>query len=103
MLVPFLCDVISQWAHNSCFCSQVAHTFEEAIKNNSKFAQHWKRERLKLKIEDIPGEEKEDLAIVEVDELKDLNQETLEQEINALKEGTASKRPDLVIYEFKVS
>ncbi len=51
-------------------------------------------------MEDIPGEEREDLVIVDVEELKGLDQETLEQEVDALKEGMASKKPDLVILIF---
>ena len=59
-------------------------------------AQHWKRERTKLRLEEIPGEEKEELNIVDIEEIKALHHDDLEQEIKAMQEGVSSKRPDLV-------
>jgi len=76
--------------------NQVAAKFDEAIKENSRSAHHWKRERNKLRLEEIPGEEREELEIADVEQLKGLDQDELEQEVAAIKEGIAAKRPDLV-------
>jgi hypothetical protein len=47
-------------------------------------------------LEEIPGEEREELEIADVEQLKGLDQDELEQEVAAIKEGIAAKRPDLV-------
>lgn len=78
---------------------QVAAKFEAAIRDNNRNAQHWKRERHKLQLEEIPGEDKEELALLEIEELQKLDQNRLEAEINIMKEATSSKRPDLNVIE----
>jgi len=47
-------------------------------------------------LEEIPGEEREELEIADVEQLKGLDQDELEQEVATIKEGIAAKRPDLV-------
>ena len=49
-----------------------------------------------MKLEQIPGEDKEKLEIADVEQLKDLDQATVEQEISDLKEQIGTKHPDLV-------
>ena len=76
---------------------QTAAKFDETIKENNKRANHWKRERTRLKLEEIPdGGEKEELALADVEDLKKLDHEELEAEVEAMKEGIANTRPDLV-------
>ena len=78
----------------------MAAKFTETVKENTKASQHWKRERTRIQMEEIPGEEKEELNVVDIEELKRLNQEDLEQGISAMKEGIAANRPDLVWRSF---
>jgi len=75
---------------------QTASNFEETIKENTKSANHWKRERVRIKLEDIPDGEKEELKILDVEELKTYDHAELDEEIAALKAGIANSRPDLV-------
>ena len=76
---------------------QTAAKFDETIKENNKAANHWKRERTRLKLEEIPdGGEKEELTLADVEDLKRLDHDDLEEEVKAMKEGIANTRPDLV-------
>jgi uncharacterized small protein (DUF1192 family) len=47
-------------------------------------------------LEDIPDGEKEELKILDVEELKTYDHAELDEEIAALKAGIANSRPDLV-------
>ena len=73
-----------------------------AIKENTKTIQHWKREITKLKLEDIPGEEKADLKQFSPEELNECDMDQAKMELNVMEENLATKRPDLkAIEEFK--
>jgi len=81
--------------------------FEEAIREETKNIKHWKREISKLKLEDIPGEEVEELRNYHDNEegkqkLNQLNAEAWQYELNVMEEEYNSKRPDLgAIEEYK--
>jgi len=86
---------------------QQNNKYEEAIREETKNIKHWKREITKLKLEDIPGEEIEELKNYFNDEegileLEQLNTETWQYELNMMEEEFSSKRPDLgAIEEYK--
>merc|ERR1712110_1279127 len=81
--------------------------FEEAIREETKNIKHWKREISKLKLEDIPGEEVEELRNYHDNDegkqkLNQLNSEAWQYELNVMEEDYNSKRPDLgAIDEYK--
>merc|ERR1719245_8317 len=74
---------------------QANEKFASAIKENTKTIQHWKREISKLKLEDIPGEEKDNLKEFNHEELQEVDVDQCKMELNLLEESLASKRPDL--------
>merc|ERR1719167_1894702 len=86
---------------------QQNNKYEEAIREETKNIKHWKREITKLKLEDIPGEEIEELKNYfnnedGILELEQLNTETWQYELNMMEEEFSSKRPDLgAIEEYK--
>merc|ERR1719219_2625240 len=81
---------------------QANEKFSAALKENTKTIQHWKREIAKLKLEDIPGEDKEELQAYAKEELEDHDVDQYKMELNVLEENLSSKRPDLkAIEEFK--
>ena len=49
----------------------------------------------KLKLEDIPGEEKDNLKEFNHEELQEVDVDQCKMELNLLEESLASKRPDL--------
>jgi len=81
--------------------------FEEAIREETKNIKHWKREISKLKLEEMPGEEIEELKNYFSTEdckleLEQLNAEAWQYELNVMEEEFSAKRPDLgAIEEFK--
>jgi structural maintenance of chromosome 4 len=81
---------------------QANEKFALALKENTKVIQHWKREIVKLKLEDIPGEEKEELKQFTKEELGEVDIKQWQFELNMLEENLSAKRPDLkAIEEFK--
>ena len=81
---------------------QTNEKFASALKENSKTIHHWKREISKLKLEDIPGEDREELKEFSKEELEEKDVDQYKMELNVLEENLSSKRPDLkAIEEFK--
>merc|ERR1719219_374224 len=81
---------------------QANEKFAAALKENTKTIQHWRREIAKLKLEDIPGEDKEELQTYAKEELEDSDVDQYKHELNLLEENLSAKRPDLkAIEEFK--
>ena len=84
------------------FVTYCTLSLQIAIKENTKTIQHWKREITKLKLEDIPGEEKADLKQFSPEELNECDMDQAKMELNVMEENLATKRPDLkAIEEFK--
>ena len=81
---------------------QTNEKFASALKENAKTIHHWKREISKLKLEDIPGEDREELKEFSKEELEEKDVDQYKMELNVLEENLSSKRPDLkAIEEFK--
>ena len=81
---------------------QANEKFAAALKENAKTVQHWKREISKLRLEDIPGEDKDELKSYSTEELEDYDVDQYKRELNVLEENLSAKRPDLkAIEEFK--
>ena len=81
---------------------QAFEKFAASHKENTKTIQHWKREITKLKLEDILGEEKEDLKKFTEDELNECDMDQQKMELNIMEENLSTKKPDLkAIEEFK--
>ncbi len=72
------------------------------MKEHTRNAQHWKRELAKLKLEDIPGEDREELKEHTPEELDEMDMKKWQYELNVNEENLSTKKPDLkAIEEFK--
>jgi len=86
---------------------QTITKYNEAITEETRNIKHWKREITKLKLEDIPGKEVEELKDYfsteeGKEELMQMNTEAWQYELNMMEEEFSAKRPDLgAIEEYK--
>ena len=76
---------------------QTVEKFNSAIEENTMSANRWKRERNRIRLEFIPGEEEpEELSLTSVDVLRQIDHDELEAEVRALKAGVAATQADWV-------
>lgn len=81
---------------------QKLQEWDEKVKENTKKVAYWKREMKKLSLQEVPGEEMQELKELTDEELSEVNAEELTVAIASIKDNIQASKPNMAaIAEFK--